>query len=106
MIAGNRYAGWVYLCKAGVSKQRTFFMGAPCSRNVRAFRVRGKEKHVAVSASAKEHRVGAMSFDFASYQIPCDDPTRLAIRNNQIQHLGPVVHLHLTIRYLTVEGAI
>jgi hypothetical protein len=47
-----------------------------------------------------------MAFNLSCDQITRDNASRLAVNQNDIQHLGAVIHRYFSIRDLTVQRAV
>ena len=83
----------VNLREAGIAEKRAAAMRAPDRRGVATLRVGGKIKNVSVAARRQNHHVGGETFDRAGQEISCDDAARIAVNDDQVQHLAACMHL-------------
>ena len=81
------------LGEARVGKQRTLAVGPPRRGHIALHGVGGEEENVSVSTGGEDHGVRAVRFEGAGAKVTGDDPRRLAIDGNHIDHLGAVVQL-------------
>ena len=77
----------VDLREAGVAEVGTLAVRAPDGGRVAAHRVRGQEEHVAVAAGRQDHRVGDEGLELAGGHVAGDDAARLALVDDEFDHL-------------------
>src|SRR5687768_5344324 len=78
-------------------------MSPPDRGCIASFCIRGKEKHIAISAGAKQYRMRAMRLYFTSYEIPGYDTACFAVHENNVKHFCTRVHLYLTVGDLPIK---
>ena len=94
VVARDRNAGRVDLREAGIGEERAALVRAPDGGGVAALGVGREIEDVAVAAGAEHHGVGDVRFDLAGDQVARDDAARLAVDDDQVEHLGAREHLH------------
>ncbi len=87
--AGDRDAGRVDLRVAGVRHVGALAVRPPGGGHVRAHGVGGEEEDVAVAAAGEHDDVGEVGLDLAGDQVAGDDAARLAVDDDQLEHLVP-----------------
>src|SRR4030095_10574899 len=103
VIAAHRNAGRMNLCEARVRERGTALVCAPDRRGVAILRVRGQVEHVSVSTRGEHHPLRRTRLDRSRPEIARDDPARLPVHENDIEHLGVREHLHAATRDLLLE---
>ncbi len=93
MVSSLRDTGGVNLSVAGVGKAGTFFVSLHDGCGVTTNCIGRKVKDVAVTSRSHNHCIRSPGLDFTSDQVTSHNPFGVAIDQNQIQHLMPVVHL-------------
>jgi hypothetical protein len=78
---------------AEVRDARAALVGAPDCGGVGAARVGGEIEDVAVAAGRQDDRVGRVALDLARDEVADDDALRLAVDDDEIEHLAVGVHL-------------
>ena len=106
VLAGDRDACRMYLRKAGVTEERPAFVRAPCCGGIAHLRVRREEKHVAVPPRGEYDGVPCVGFEAPVDHVARDDPACLAVRDNEIEHLAPLVELHRSQSHLAHQCGI
>ena len=61
-------------------------MGYKIDTHVGSHGIRRKEKYVAITAGAENHRVSNVALDIACDQVAHHNPSRLTVHYDQIQH--------------------
>src|SRR5664280_3661229 len=102
-LAVDRDARWVDLRVAGVPEVRALAVGAPSRSDVAAHTVGGQVEEVAVAAGGEDDRVGEPGLDRAGDHVTGHDAARLAVGDDQLDHLVTAVHRHRPCRDLTLE---
>ena len=102
-LAVDRDARRVDLRVAGVPEVRALAVGAPSRCDVAAHRVRGQEEDVAVAAGGEDDRVGEPGLDRTGDHVAGHDAARLAVGDDQLDHLVTAVHRHRPGRDLALE---
>ena len=77
----------VDLREAGVAEVGALAVRAPDGGRVAAHRVGGQEEHVAVAAGRQDHRVGDEGLELAGGHVAGDDAARLALVDDEFDHL-------------------
>ena len=100
MVAADRNAGRVNLRVARVGEERAALVGAPGRRDVRVHGVGRQVIHRPVAAGGQDDGVAGVLLDRAGRQVADDDAARLAVDDDQVEHLAageeltlPLVHL-------------
>ena len=75
------------LREAGVAEVGTLAVRAPDGGRVAAHRVGGQEEHVAVAAGGQDDRVGDEGLELAGGHVAGDDAARLALVDDEFDHL-------------------
>jgi len=88
---------------AGVPEVRALAVGAPSRSDVAAHSVGGQVEEVAVAAGGEDDRVGEPGLDRAGDHVAGHDAARLAVGDDQLDHLVTAVHRHRPRRDLTLE---
>lgn len=100
VVAGARDAGGVDLCEAGVGEVRAAPVGPPDRGGVGVHGVRRQVEDVAVAAAGQDDGVREVRVDLPGDQVPRDDAARPPVDDDQVEHLGPRMHLHVPCRDL------
>ena len=88
MVAAHRDAGRVNLRVARIGEQRPALVRAPRRRDVRVHRVGRQVVGGAVAAGRQQHRVRGVLLDLAGHQVAADDAPRLAVDDDEVEHLA------------------
>ena len=88
VVAGDRNAGRVDLGEAGVGEQGAALVRPPRRGHVRVHGVGREVIDRAVSAGGEDHRVADVALDLAGDQVAGDDAARLAVDDDEVQHLA------------------
>ena len=91
------------LREAGVAEVGTLTVRTPDGGRVAAHRVGGQEEHVAVAAGSQDDRVGDEGLELAGGHVAGDDAARLALVDDELDHLVAGVFLDGASRDLTLE---
>ena len=91
------------LREAGVAEVGALAVRTPDGGRVAAHRVGGQEEHVAVAAGGQDDRVGDEGLKLAGGHIAGDDAARLALVDDELDHLVAGVFLDGTGRDLALE---
>ena len=89
MLAAHRNAGRVDLREARVGEERAALVRAPRRRDVGVHRVGRQVVGRAVAAGGENHGVAHVALDLAGRQVADDDAARLAVDEDEIEHLAP-----------------
>ncbi len=106
VVAGARDAGGVDLGEARVGEERAAPVGTPDGGGVGVHGVRRQVEDVAVAAAGEDDGVREVGVDAARDQIAGDDPPRLAVDDDQVEHLGARVHLDVACGDLPGQGLV
>ena len=61
-----------------------------------ALGIGGKVECISITARGQNHRISGMPLNFSGDHIASDNPARMAVDKNQVEHFGSVMHLHFT----------
>ena len=100
MVARHRDTGGVNLREARVGEERAALVGAPRRRDVRVHRIGGEVVDRAVAAGCEADRIGRVLLDLAGHQVADDDAARLAVDEDEVEHLAAGEHLHRLLVHL------
>ncbi len=106
VLAAHRDAGRVDLRVTRIGERRAALVRAPDRRDVRSLGVGREEEDVAVSARAKNDRVGEVRLDRAGDHVACDDAARPPVHDDDIEHLGAREHRHAALGDFLLERLI
>src|SRR6266446_8667818 len=106
VLARLRDAGGMDLCEARVAEQRAPAMGAPDGGAIGGLRIGGEVEHVAVATGGQHHDVTHMRLDGAGLEVARDDAARLAVDDDQVEHLAARMHRHRSGGDLALEGLV
>src|ERR1700730_1898911 len=106
MLTSDGDAGWMDLGEARVREDRAALVRAPDCRRVRSLRVGREIVNVAVTACGENDCFTGMGLDCSGHQVASDDPPRLAIDDDEIEHLCAGKHLHAAASDLALESLI
>ncbi len=88
VVAAHRDARRVDLREAGVGEVRAALVRAPRGRHVRVDGVGREVEHRAVAARAEQHGLALVRLELAGDQVAGDDAARLAVDDDQVEHLA------------------
>ena len=88
VVAADRDAGRVNLRVAGIGEAGAALVGAPDGGGVGAARVGREIEDVAVAAGREHDGIGAVAGDLAGDQVADDDALRVAVDDDEVEHLG------------------
>ena len=91
---------------AGVGEEGAALVGAAGGRDVAVHGVGGQVEDRPIAARGQHDRVADERFDLARYKIPRDDAARLAVDDDEVEHLGARVHGHAAGVDLAAEGLV
>ena len=91
------------LRETGIRERRALLVRAVGRGHVGALGVRREIEDVAVAARREDHRVGHVRLDRAGHHVAHDDATRLAVDDDELEHLVALVHRHAAARDLLLE---
>ena len=91
------------LREAGVAEVGALAVRTPDGGRVAAHRVGGQEEHVAVAAGGQDDRVGDEGLELAGGHVAGDDAARLALVDDELDHLVAGIFLDGAGRDLTLE---
>lgn len=83
------------LGEAGVGEQGTAPVGPPDGGGVGVHRVRRQVEDVAVPAAGQDDGVREVGVDAPADEVARHDAARLPVDDDQVEHLGARVHLHV-----------
>src|SRR5690625_1047565 len=100
MVPTCRNTGRVNLRKTGIREKSSFFVSSVRGRYIRSTGIGRKIEKIAVTASSENNRVSCVRFDRPGNEISHDDSLRVAVDNDQVEHLGPWKHFYRTGSHL------
>ena len=77
------------LREAGIREERAALVRAPRRGHVRVHRVGREVVGGAVAAGGEDHGVAGVALELAGHQVADDDAARLAVDDDEIEHLAP-----------------
>ena len=93
VVATHGDARGVDLRVAGIRQARAALVSAPDRGGVGLPRIGREIEDIAVPARGEHHGIGAVAGDFAGHQVAHDDALRVAVDDDEVQHLGIRVQL-------------
>ena len=96
-------AGGVDLREAGVGEAGALAVALEGGRTVRRHGVGREEEDVAVTSRRQYDGVCSETFQFACHEVAGDDAARLAVLDDDVEHLVARITLHRTCRDLLVQ---
>src|SRR5262249_53831474 len=103
VVPADGDAGRVDLRVAGVGEAGALLEGPQDGRHVAADRVGGQVIEVAVAAGGEDDGVGGERLDAAGDEVAGHDAPRLAVDDDEVEHLGPREHLDVAEADLAAE---
>ena len=100
MVAGDRNAGRMDLREAGICEQRAALVRPPGRRDVRVHGVGGKVVRRAIAAGRQNDGVACIPLDLARREIAGDDAARLAVDDDEVEHLAAGEQAHRSLVHL------
>ena len=101
-----RDAGRVDLRVTGIGEAGPAPVGPPGRGDVASGGVGGKEEDGGVAPGRQDHGIRRPAVDLAGDKVAGDDPLGHAVNEDDIQHLVPVVHLHLAEADLPAQALV
>ena len=106
LVAVDRNTGRVDLREAGVCEESALAVGLHRGGAVGVHRVRGQEIGISVTTGSEDHGVGAEALDLTGHEVAGDDTLRLAVDDDEVQHLVARIALHGAGGDFLVQGRI
>src|ERR1700739_3220687 len=90
---------------AGIRKERAALVRPPAGRYIRALGVGREIVDVPVAPGGKNHRIRNVRGEFAGDEVAGDDAARLAVDDDEVEHLRAWIHrdgcsMHLALQRL------
>ena len=106
MITRYRDACRVNLCKAWICKTRTTAIRTESSGHITTNRISGQVVDIAIPSRAKQHRIRSPNLQFSSGKVTGNNTLGMSIDHNEVEHLLPHMHFHLSGGNLTTQRTV